>query len=184
MGNKIDKGTGCRVVIVNGKPESGKTIFENICKEILGHAYCEQRSTVDKIKEIAREGGWNGKKELRDRKFLSDLKDLFTNYNDMPLRDVCNYLRGWEADLAYWEVGDHPHVLFVDDREPEHIERLKQELGAKTLLIKRPSVENQETSNHADANVDNYRYDYILMNDGDLAHLKAEAHRFVNWLFS
>ena len=184
MDISLNKSRGCRVVIVNGKPNSGKTTFELMCGEIIGEAYCERRSTIDKVKELAIEGGWNGTKEPKDRKFLSDLKRLFVEYNDMPTEDVCTFLRGWELDLQYWDVGTHPHILFVDDREPEHIETLKQRLGARTLLIKRPDVDNEETSNESDANVDNYRYDYILMNDGDLDHLKAEANRFVNWLFS
>ena len=184
MGNKVNKSAGCRIVIVNGHPGCGKTTFEEMCRDIIGDAYCAFRSTVDKIKELAAEGGWNGAKEPRDRKFLSDLKALFTEYNDMPLIDICNFLRGWEADLQYWEVSDHPHVLFVDDREPEHIERLKQKLGAVTLLIKRPESENQNFSNGSDANVNEYRYDYIVMNDKDIDNLQFEAKRFVNWLFS
>ena len=55
-------GPGLRVVIVNGKPGVGKTFFQEICKDILRPAFCEQRSTVDKIKEIAKMGGWDGEK--------------------------------------------------------------------------------------------------------------------------
>ena len=118
--------SGLRVVIVNGKPRCGKTTFENCCETILGSAYCKRRSTVDKVKEIAFEGGWDGEKTLEARKFLSDLKDLFTKFNDMPMNDIVTYLKGWEDDLKYFHVGNNPHVLFVDDREPEHIDRLKK----------------------------------------------------------
>ena len=176
--------TGLRVVIVNGKPGVGKTTFENCCEEILGHAYCERRSTVDKVKEIAMEAGWRGEKDLKARKMLSDLKDIFTEYNDMPLNDIIKYLCGWESDLAYYEVGNHSHILFVDDREPEHIDRLKRTLHAVTVLVRRPGDEEVETSNHADENVFNYEYDWVINNDGDLKNLQLEAQQFVNWLFS
>ena len=177
-------GTGLRVVIVNGKPGSGKTTFENMCTEIVGDAYCNKRSTVDKVKEIAKMGGWNGIKDAAARKLLSDLKDIFTEYNNMPMNDILKYLSGWEADLAYYNVGDHPHILFVDDREPEHIEKLKNKLNATTLLIRRPGDEEVETSNHADEKVFEYEYDWTINNDGDLDLLRVKAQIFVNSLFS
>ena len=173
-----------KVVIVNGKPGCGKTTFETLCEGILGHAYCARRSTVDKVKEIAAEVGWKGTKTLKDRKFLSDLKDIFTEYNDMPLEDIVRYAQGWEQDLAYYGVSDHPHVLFVDDREPEHIQRVKERLNAITLLIRRPGDEDVETSNHADENVFDYEYDYVIENNGSLYHLEDEAQRFLNLIFS
>lgn len=178
-----------KVVIVNGKPGTGKTTFESMCEQILGRAYCERRSTVDKIKELAAEGGWKGGKELKDRKFLSDLKDLFTEYNDMPLEDIVRFARGWEDDLAYYGVLNHPHVLFVDDREPEHISRLKmrffdQSIPVITVLIRRPGDEDVQTSNHADEEVFKYKYDYIIRNDGNIYKLRDEAQRFLNSIFS
>jgi chloramphenicol 3-O-phosphotransferase len=44
--------TGLKIVIVNGAPGSGKTSFENFCQEIMDD-YCQMRSTVDLVKEIA-----------------------------------------------------------------------------------------------------------------------------------
>lgn len=176
--------TGLRVVIVNGRPGVGKTVFESLCRNILGDAYCEQRSTVDKVKEIAKSAGWKGAKDLKDRKLLSDLKDLFTEYNDMPFEDVIRSLNRWEEELQFYGVGGHPHVFFIDDREPEHIERLKKALNATTLLIRRPGDEEAETSNHADAQVFEYEYDWVINNDGTLNDLQASANSFLNWIFS
>lgn len=176
--------TGLRVVIVNGKPGVGKTTFEDACIDILGHAYGRKRSTIDKIKEIAKSGGWLGEKDPRSRKLLSDLKDLFTEYNDLPNSDIYFFLRGWEDDIQYYYVGNHPHVLFVDAREPEEIEKLKKDFNAITVIVRRPGDEKLETSNHADENVFNYEYDYVIENDGDLGKLKDEAQRFLNSIFS
>ena len=176
--------SGLRVVIVNGKPGVGKTTFENLCKDIIGRAFVEQRSTVDKVKEIAAVGGWNGIKDLKSRELLSNLKDIFTKYNDMPFNDVCRSLQLWEDQLAYYQAGSHPHVFFIDDREPEHIQRLKEKLDAVTVLIRRPGDEDIETSNHADKNVFNYNYDWVINNDGSLRDLEEETERFINWIFS
>ena len=111
---------GLKVVIVNGKPGVGKTLVEQLAADILGQAFCEQRSTVDKVKEIAYEIGWDGVKNLKSRKLLSDLKDICTEYNDMPINDILSYLKQWENDLKYYGVENLPHVFFIDDREPEH----------------------------------------------------------------
>ena len=67
----------------------GKTTFEAKCKELVAANstfwYDEKQrmavdviSTVDFVKQIARECGWDGVKTPRNRKFLSDLKDLLT----------------------------------------------------------------------------------------------------------
>ena len=93
----------------------------------------------------------------------------------MPMNDIITYLKGWEDDLAYYGVGSHPHILFVDDREPEHIEKLKSILNATTLLIRRPGDEEVETSNHADEKVFEYEYDWTINNDGDLDLLNVKA---------
>ena len=66
------------IVIINGSPRAGKDTVCEITKEILGSHYCYSLSSVDEIKKIALIGGWDGEKNPQSRKFLSDLKDLFT----------------------------------------------------------------------------------------------------------
>ena len=176
--------SGLKVIIINGKPGVGKTLFEILCKDIVGHPYCKMRSTVDRVKEIAMQAGWDGQKTLASRKMLSDLKDIFTEYNDMPFNDIVAYMNNWESELQYYGVESRPHILFVDDREPEHIDRLKKALNAITVLIRRPGDEETETSNHADNNVFNYKYDWVINNDGDPYKLKEKAKVFLNSLFS
>lgn len=176
--------SGLRVVIVNGKPGVGKTTFEKLARDILGEAFCESRSTVDKVKEIAAYIGWDGVKDLKSRKLLSDLKDITTEYNDMPIKDIIKYLDKWDGELRYYGVGDQPHVFFIDDREPEHIQRLKEKLNAITVLIRRPGDEDIETSNHADEKVFEYNYDWTIYNDGDVEDFKNKTQAFLDWIFS
>jgi len=148
--NKMEFGSGLRVVIVNGRPGCGKTTFENICQGILGSQYCKSRSSIDKIKEIAKAGGWQGSKEPKDRKLLSDLKRVFTEYNDLPTLDIIKFLSSWESNLESFYVGGMPHILFVDVREPKNIAKLKEILNATTLLIRRPGDDDIDTSNDSD----------------------------------
>ena len=174
--------SGLKIVIVNGRPGSGKTTFEEFCREILGDPYCEMRSTIDKVKDIAYQIGWNGEKDARSRKFLSDLKDLCEEYNEMSTQDILFHINDWEEELIYYDVPERFHVFFIDDREPEHIEKLKQLLDAQTLLIRRPGDEELETSNHADEKVFDYTYDFIIENHSDLDYFKQEAELFIQLL--
>ena len=92
-----------------------------------------QISSVDIIKEVARRLGWNGEKDDKSRKFLSDLKDLSTQYSDAPLEYLTK---------EFNRVKDHDNVmLFMHIREPGEIQRAKERFGALTLLIKRPGYE-------------------------------------------
>lgn len=172
-----------KIVIVNGAPGCGKTSFEEICSDIMGD-YCQIRSTVDLVKEIALiYAGWNGNKDLKSRKFLSDLKDLLTNFNDIPFKDIIRFKDVWEDELAAYAVQQEPHILFVDSREPEEIMRFKREVDAITVLIRRASAEAARTSNHADANVLNCEYDFEIDNNGTFEDLRKKAENFLKTIF-
>lgn len=173
-----------KIICVNGPPESGKSTFEKMCQKILTPKYCQVRSTVDEIKRIATECGWNGEKTPEARKFLSDLKDLLTNFNDMPFRDIVEYATAFETNLIFSESEQNPHILFVDVREPPEIQRFKDELGAESLLIWRPGHESGEILNHADKDVFDFTYDYEICNDGSLEQLESLAANFVSTLIT
>lgn len=170
---------GLKVVIVNGKPEVGKTTFEKMCQELIGVGRCKIYSSIDGIKQMAILIGWDGVKSDKDRKFLSDLKQLCIDYNDFPLNDVISYIMYWENDLKYYGIENEFHIIFVDVREPEEIDKFKKELNAVTLLIQRPEYDDAEVINNSDKNVFNYKYDYIVKNHKDLEYLKEEAKTFL-----
>ena len=141
-----------RIVIINGTGGSGKNTFIDFCSR---YAKVYDFSSVDKVKEIARAIGWNGQKEEKDRKFLSDLKKLTTEYNDMAFNSI--------KDAVNKFYDSENEIMFIHIREPEEIERAVKTFSAYSLLIKRDGVQNI-SSNYSDANVDNYDYDYIIKN--------------------
>lgn len=72
------------VIIINGK---GGVDKDTLCDIAAYYYLVKNVSTIDPFKEIARKyAGWNGEKDLKSRKFLSDLKQLFIDYNDTPMR--------------------------------------------------------------------------------------------------
>lgn len=165
------------VYVINGRPRSGKDSFVKCCQELVGDR-CLNLSTVDKVKEIARQCGWDGSKTLKNREFLSDLKDLLTKWADIPYKDVINRIAVFRAELNDWLLMDDS-IVFVHVREPVEIQKFVDRIGAKTLLIRRPLVENETTSNHADQEVFNFNYDETIWNDKGLDELKEKARAFL-----
>ena len=175
-----------KVVIVNGKPGVGKSEFERQCAAqcnlfhrttgfSLGRdLWIDVTSTVDFVKEIATECGWDGTKTLENRKFLSDLKDLLTQWNNVPYNMIVNRANRLPNNMDW--------IMFVDCREPAEIQKLKEGLNATTLLIRRPGDEETETSNHADAGVFNYEYDLTIENNSDIMDLAKKAKDFINYM--
>ena len=168
------------IIVINGYPESGKDTFVNFCRDIVGESYCKNISTVDFVKYIATKCGWDGTKTAKNRKFLSDMKDLLTEWNDVPFQKVKNEIDFFCRNLKSYGVDKHG-IVFIHCREPEEIERFEKELGAKSVFIDREESK-KEQSNHADSKVENYSYTYIIDNNGDLEHLRKSAETFIKIL--
>ena len=156
-----------QIIIINGTGGSGKDTFVEFC---MKYDKVMNFSSIDKVKEIATMIGWNGKKTEKDRKFLSDLKKLTTEYNDMAFNSIIDAIKVFN--------NSDNNILFIHIREPEEIKRAVDFFGAKTLLVKRTGHSNIDT-NYSDANVDNYQYDYIIENN-TLDELDKTAEQFVN----
>lgn len=160
------------VFVVNGKPRAGKDTFAMILNRYMD---VYKYSAVTKVKEIATLCGWDGQKEERDRKFLHELKMLTSEYSDMSHQDVVNEINKYrngeiEAD-----------VFVVDVREPEDIKRLVEEVGALTIFIENNNVP-AITSNAADANVENFEYDFVIPNNGTMKEFEDEIKLFMEFL--
>lgn len=157
-----------KIYILNGVGCSGKDTFVTyLSKYVSIYKY----SIVDLVKEVAKHLGWDGSKTEKDRKFLSDLVDLATKYNDIPYKDVASIVRDFKINLIEDEV------LIIDMRDPKDISRAIVDFGAESILIRNPRVNDIKT-NHADANVENFDYHYIINNDGTLEDLDQAAKEF------
>ena len=111
-------------------------------------------------------------KTEKKRKLWSDGKDLLTQYDDIPFKDITSVVTDFKNNQIETEV------LLIDIREPEEISRAVETFGAETILIRNPDVRKIE-SNHADRDVENFEYDYIIENDGTLEQLENVAEFFV-----
>jgi dephospho-CoA kinase len=170
-----------KIVVINGAPRAGKDTFVEICKEILGDEYVLNVSTVDFVKSIAYKCGWNGVKDGKNRKFLSDLKDLLTEWDDVPFKKVNTEIQIFQLDIVEYcgEEGLDRSIAFIHCREPEEIQKFKDRLHAHTVLVRREQVENEAQTNHADSEVFNFAYDSIIYNNGTLDDLKDAARCYL-----
>lgn len=158
-----------KIFITNGSGGCGKDAFAKAISELIP---TYKYSAIDAVKRCAKDMGWNGKKTEKDRKFLSDLKELTSAYNDFSFKDISKVVEDFKNNQI------DAIVLLIDIREPKDIQRAKETFGAETILIRRNSVK-PILSNMADANVENYKYDHYIDNNRTLDDLERIAYEFV-----
>lgn len=166
-----------KIYILNGKAGSGKTTFFKLIEEKC-HNYVYNYSTVDLVKKVAYGCGWDGSKTPENRKFLSDLKDLLTEWDDVPYKDCLKEIKRITSLADIYDIEHDDWAIFIDCREPKEIQKFVDRLGAKTIFIDR-KIEDYNASNHADANVENFKYDIVINNNGTLEDLAAVAMNFI-----
>ena len=160
-----------KVIIINGPGGSGKDSFVKFCKELYGNVLSV--STVDYIKTIAKNYlGWNGQKDEKGRRLLSDLKDATSRYNNLPNKSIDNFVKEWAN-------AEHT-LIFIHAREPENIQYFVDKYNAITVFVSKEELTKKHYGNHADDNVFDYIYDWYIDNDGTLEDLKEKAKIFLD----
>ena len=159
------------VIVINGSGGVGK---DTLCEFAEKQFKVMNISSITPIKEIAAMCGWNGEKNDKARKFLSDLKALSIEYNDFPtLWAKAKYNEFLNSDFE---------IMFVHIREAAEIEKFVKATDgkAKTLLIR--GGERMTKSNYGNASddgVENYPYDYYFLNDKTLEEAEIEFISFL-----
>ncbi|MCI9177489.1 MAG: hypothetical protein HFJ28_02685 [Clostridia bacterium] len=160
-----------QIIIINGSGGVGKDTFVEYCTKYIRVLNI---SSVDKVKQAATIlTGWNGEKDEKSRKLLSDLKEIGINYNDAPLQYICSMVEEFQQS--------ENELMFIHIREGKEIEKCKNTIQAKTLLVTNKNVLTI-VSNHSDKEVEEYTYDYHIANDGTLEELENVAKEFIEKL--
>ena len=145
------------VIVINGKGGVGKDTL--VCA-LASYYSLMNISAIDPIKEIASKYGWNGEKDNKSRKFLSDLKRAFSNYNNLPN----NYLL--EQYKIFCE--NDKELLVVHIREPDQIKLFLKSVSIPhiSILVTRDDINGLDNyGNYSDDNVNNYKYNYYFNNN-------------------
>ncbi len=160
-----------KLLIINGAGGVGK---DTLCDLGAKHFKVYNTSTIIPIKDIARQCGWDGSKDNKSRKFLSDLKKLCVEYNDYPT--------AWALERYKEFLLSDNDIMFLHIREPEEIEKFVRATGgeAKTLLIRGGDrMKKSSYGNASDDCVENYTYDYYFVNDKTLDVAEREFAEFL-----
>ena len=112
-----------QVFIINGSGGVGKDTFVELVSKYSG---VRNFSSVDEVKSFAKMMGWNGEKDEKSRKFLSDLKDILTEYNDKPFK----YL---ESCVNRFLKDSQNEFCFLHITEKHEIQRAKEAFDAVTI---------------------------------------------------
>lgn len=165
------------VIIVNGSSRTGKDNFAKFFMEQYKYkAY--SWSTIDDVKEISKKNfGWNGKKTEEARRFLANIKKAWAEYNNGPFENMKNKINKHYSRLN--KKNKDNVVYFIHCREPEEIQKFKDEYKENFMSILLKREDRTVPDNHADKNVDNYNYDKIIQNSGSKADLRIEATKFL-----
>ncbi len=157
------------LIIINGRGGVGK---DTLCDFAAKHFKVRNVSSVTPIKEIAKLGGWKGEKDSKARRMLSELKRVFTEYNELPTNYICEQYR------AFLESDEE--ILFAHIREPKEIDKLKAALPGvcKALLVTRDN-HTKSWGNASDDEVDNYDYDLYYRNNLPLNEAEKDFAEFL-----
>lgn len=167
------------VVAINGMARSGKDTFAESSINLFNtnDLAGENFSSVDKVKELLGIMGWDGEKDDKSRKALSDLKDLWTEYNDGPFNEILKKITESKAK-----------IIFVHIREVPEIEKLKHwcndnSIFFESIRVIRDSVK-QITNNTGDnGSLEEYDYTHTMYNNSsELDWIIAAGVRAELWI--
>jgi len=164
-----------KIVVINGNPKSGKTQYELFLSKYTSSVIY---SSITPVKEYAKKYfRWSGNENDKTeewRLFFSELKRMLVAEFDYIFKDLSIQVNKFYRDT-------NAELLLIDSREPEEIERFKNQFQAVTVFIKNDRVE-KIMSNDSDANVENYTYDYYIENNSTLDDLEQKAIDFIKEL--
>ena len=180
------------IIVINGKGGVGKDTLANFALEDYAG---KNISSIDLVKEIALDAGWDGVKDAKGRKLLSDLKKAFTEYGDLIENDLSFKTDDFLLSRSKTIVTG---ILFVHIREPKEIQRYidhvkmlisksiygpVEDTCVLSLLITRDGISETSYGNVSDDNVDNFKYDLVYANNSSLDEAKYDFIKFLENAF-
>jgi hypothetical protein len=160
-----------KIIIINGSASVGKDEFVKVFKKNYKYK-CINWSTIDEVKKISKKNfGWNGEKTDEARKFLSEIKRVWTEFNNGPFNDMIQKINKNNIENT---------IHFVHCREPHEIQKFVDFYGDSciTLLIKKDYCDIPD--NPSDRNVEDFKYQHTISNNGSKKELEQKCLLFMN----
>lgn len=184
------------VVIINGCAGSGKDEFVKCLQDRYRDEYdsCAtdvviyNMSSVDMIKSMLEDLGWDGSKTDDVRDLIAAMKQFWISNNNGPTQHLLTNILAIHSDYM---LQNDSNVIFCHIREPQEIDKMVEALEGlqpigifyTTVVIHRTGVGTVATnSSDAEANIGNYNYDWYINNDGTIEGLREKAYQFMESL--
>lgn len=174
--------TNYNILCLSGKVGSGK---DTVAKYLYYNYDFASYSFADELKKLAKEGGWDGEKDLKGRKLLQQLGLTFRNYCAIHWIDrLIKFNFKFQNEVANGRM--YKNICLVDCRHVNEItefskrfERYYTDFKLKkqiTIYVKGPNYANREmddeTKNDISENsLNDYKFDYIIKNESTLEHM-------------
>lgn len=171
------------VVIINGKPRSGKDKFVELCSK---YTTVKNVSSIDLVREAFRIMNYIKKddelaKNEVTRRAMSMMKTMSVELSEAPFR----YCR----DEIIRFVEKHTGIIFVHVREAKEIDKLVEFINSykenhpdvpfDSLKLCIESENSEDVDNPSDLDVENTKYDLVIKNPGTEAPFEEIAQAFV-----
>ena len=172
------------IIIINGPAGVGKdTLIEEYSKRTKNSVY--NYSSIDYFKDIAKKVFyWDGIKNEKGRKLLSDIKAIASEYNDLPTEITLNKIEQF-YDVPY----KNDAVMFVHIREKDETDKLIKRLKEKDMPVKTMFIyTSREIEGFKDNKSDEYSSDWrnglndynVLMYNDDLDYAVDEMSSIID----
>lgn len=169
-----------KVILISGRAEHGK----DLTAQMIKHSLEIQDKKVlichyaDLLKYICKTFfGWNGEKDKHGRELLQKI-------GTDKVREVdANFWVGFIAKIISIFHDEWDYVLIPDARFPNEIEVMKNVFDTKTVRVIRKKFESKLTKEQmqhpSEIVLDNYKFDYMLLNDGTKHGLYNAVQQFL-----
>ena len=173
-----------KVITIAGKAQHGKDTTAELLKNRL--EVCKEKKVLlthyaDLLKYVCEKFfDWDGKKDEVGRSLLQYV-------GTEVVRTVePDYWVDFIKSILTMFPDKWDYVIIPDTRFPNEIDNLKDDFDVVAVRVARPDFDNgltEEQKNHkSEIALDDYEFDWIIDNNGNLNQLAAEVMKFVNWL--
>jgi|TARA_Y100000310_G_scaffold209854_1_gene210473 dephospho-CoA kinase len=159
-----------QIIGIAGRAGSGKSEVARMVQDISGAEVCVIAFAAA-LKRVARQLGWDGKKDERGRRFLQRLgTDAVRDYEPQA------WVRQWRvavaSDCEEWGTD----IIIADDVRFENEAAEIHRMGGVLVRVVKPDINADKMSDHvSEQPIPRSYIDYTIQNDGNLEQLRGQV---------
>jgi len=172
-----------KVYFINGQAEAGKDTFLYRVSEELKKKGIKvyNYSTIDDIKNFLSYLGIDtSMKDTKLRNLMSDMKDLLTEYDDIPNKMAASFI-----NFHLRDKNNSNDIIFVHCRESENIKNIEKRISdivrpedIKSILLRRNGHNVSDCIKDSQESIEKHEYDIIYFHD-TMADLLLNVDNFI-----